>query len=309
MDVVTVDLSADDAAYSRRLCERLELGDVLRLTRTPFLPAPDDAAFLRSLKQSGKSYHKNIAYKPGLDRTTGLDGAENEAVVRMNEILGSYSRAALEFLARLLPEYASRWQVDYASFRPVEEEGRDLPLRHRNDLMHVDAFPTRPTNGGRILRMFTNLNPDRPRVWATAGSFEEIAERYARQAGLTRLTGPINSAQAVAGRAARLVGIKVPDRSPYDRFMLSFHHYLKTNEEFQSSGRRHTLEFGPGESWISFTDQVAHAVLAGQYALEQTCIVPYEAMILPDRSPVAVLERLAGRPLSGARAGAGDLRR
>jgi hypothetical protein len=303
MDVVRVDASREDPTYSRELCERLESGDVLRLANTPFQPSPDDAALLRSQKQTGKSFHKNIAYKPNRDRTTGLDGADSAVAERMNAILGAYSRGALQHLARLLRDYAGKWQVDYASFRPVEEEGRDLPLRHRNDLMHLDAFPTRPTNGGRILRMFTNLNPDRPRVWATSDSFEEIAGRYAGPAGLRRAGGSLFSAQAVFGRAARLIGLRVPDRSPYDTFMLGFHHYLKGNEEFQKTGRSHTIDFLPGESWIAFTDQVAHAVLSGQYALEQTCIVPYEAMVLPDRSPVAVLERLAGRPLRNARAG------
>ena len=64
-------------------------------------------------------------------------------------MLAAYSegRACLSWCA-YCPEYARSWRVDYASFRPVEEQGRELPLRHRNDLLHLDAFPTRPTHGG-----------------------------------------------------------------------------------------------------------------------------------------------------------------
>ena len=88
--------------------------------------------------------------------------------------------------------------MDYASFRPVEEEGRELPLRHRNDLLHLDAFPTRPTHGARILRAFTNLHPTKERVWATSEPFSALAERYAVPAGLKRVTGPLSLLQRSA---------------------------------------------------------------------------------------------------------------
>src|SRR5260221_266258 len=105
-------------------------------------------------------------------------------------ILAKYSKGAVASLSALFPQYASTWRVDYASFRPVEEQGRNLPLRHRNDLMHLDAFPTRPTHGGRILRLFTNLHPTRDRVWGTADSFEDLAQRYAVAAGLKGVVTP-----------------------------------------------------------------------------------------------------------------------
>jgi len=46
------------------------------------------------------------------------------------------------------------WKVDYASFRSIEERGRELPLTKRNDLLHVDAFPTRPVYGDLISALF-----------------------------------------------------------------------------------------------------------------------------------------------------------
>src|SRR5436305_11445178 len=90
-----------------------------------------------------------------------------------------YSRDVVEFLGKFLAPYEGRWQLDYASFRPQEEEGRDLPLRRRNDLLHTDAFPTRPTRGARILRFFNNIHPTRSRDWVVSDPFTVLASRYA----------------------------------------------------------------------------------------------------------------------------------
>ncbi|HEV2471754.1 MAG TPA: Kdo hydroxylase family protein, partial [Chthonomonadales bacterium] len=176
--------------------------------------------------------------------------------------------------------------------------GRPLPMSRRNDLLHLDAFPTRPTHGGRILRAFTNIHPSDDRIWATSEPFETLAEQFALPAGLSGVTSPIASARRSAAEVARKVGVKVPARSAYDEFMLHFHNYLKSNATFQQTGKKQSWAFAPGVTWISFTDQIAHAVLSGRYALEQTCIVPFSAMVQPDRAPLRVLERLAGRRLA-----------
>jgi hypothetical protein len=46
------------------------------------------------------------------------------------------------------------------------------------------------------------------------------------------------------------------------------------------------------------TDMVSHAVLSGQFALEQTVILARESLVAPDKAPIAILERIAGRPLA-----------
>jgi hypothetical protein len=46
-----------------------------------------------------------------------------------------------------------------------------------------------------------------------------------------------------------------------------------------------------------YTDTVPHAVLAGQYALEQTLLVSPDAMVEPQSSPLRVLEKMAGAEL------------
>ena len=138
----------------------------------------------------------------------------------------SYSESAVACAARLLPRYRQHWSLDYASLRPIEEAGRDLPLKKRNDLLHTDAFPTRPTRGGLILRIFWNLHPSRPRVWWTSDRFESQATRYAAAAGLGRIARHRPLAML------RRLGFPLAARSAYDEFMLAFHDYLKSKAEF-----------------------------------------------------------------------------
>jgi hypothetical protein len=46
-----------------------------------------------------------------------------------------------------------------------------------------------------------------------------------------------------------------------------------------------------------FTDCVAHAVISGQYAIEQTLLIPPQALTAPNAAPYRILENLAGRSL------------
>lgn len=202
-------------------------------------------------------------------------------------------------LSRLFARYGAGWKVDYASLRPFEEEGRKLSLHARNDLIHFDAFPTRPTQGDWIMRFFINLNSTRPRVWLTSDGFEALADRFAEEAGLLamgrRAASPAMRQLARVGRFARLLQFR---RSPYDVVMNRFHNFLKENEDFQKSCAKQRVEFPPQSSWIVFTDRVSHAVLSGQMAMEQAFIIPRCLMLYPEQAPAGILERLAGVSLT-----------
>ncbi len=154
----------------RTLCGELEIGNLLFMENTPFSIPMEDRELLLGRKQVSSVYHKNIAYRPGVDRITGLDASEQSEAEQLRRILRNYSQQAGEFLNRVLAPYANQWKLDYASFRPIEEKGRPARLHARNDLLHFDSFPTRPTNGSRILRVFTNLNPVQKRVWLTSAN-------------------------------------------------------------------------------------------------------------------------------------------
>jgi hypothetical protein len=274
--------------------EILERGDVVLFRETPFDMPAAEREFILSVRLNPE-FHKNIAYKPNADRISGVAKLEADAVARLHNALRNYSRRVVEFAAQALPRYQSRWRLDYASLRPVEERGRELPLKKRNDLLHTDAFPTRPTNGDMILRIFTNVNPSQPRVWITSDPFEALANRYAANAGLAAAARP----DPLFGirKAMGALGLPVIARSPYDRFMLGFHDYLKMNEAFQRDCPKYRFEFPPGATWMVFTDVVPHSVESGQFAMEQTMIVSHKSLADPRRAPIAILEKLAGRSL------------
>jgi hypothetical protein len=293
MPLVDVDALTGPDAESDRLARWLEEGRILLFRESPVSLSQSDRDFLLSRRQGGGRLHKNIAYRPAKDRVTGATGSR-EDVERLRRVLGGYSRSALEFLGRRFPRYAPSWHVDYASFRPIEEHGRRLAHTDRNDLMHVDAFPTRPTHGGRILRFFTNIS-DRSREWVSGGTFDSLAERFAARSGL--LDRALRRGPSASARLLRALGARRRLPSAYDAFMLGFHDFLKNNAEFQA-GPREPLSFPPGSSWMVLTDMVSHAVLSGQFALEQTLILSRRSLAAPEKAPIAILERLAGRPLA-----------
>jgi hypothetical protein len=271
-------------------CRCLEAGAILFLPELPVPLAEADCAFLLAQKQSTRAYHKNIAYRPGQDRLSAADAAPDDAE-RLRAVLRTFSRDAAVFVAEALSPYRAGLKLDYASFRPVEEEGRQMRLRARNDLLHVDSFPTRPTRGGRILRFFANINPSEPRVWHTTDGFEALAASF-------RDRMPPYRDGALKERLSR-VGLARP---AYDRWMLDFHNVLKEDADFQARCRKTRWSFPPGSAWMVFSDMVSHAVMSGRFALEQTFIVDLGAMVTPERAPIAVLRRLYGAKQAAAAA-------
>lgn len=300
MTVVAVPSGHPTPEESRAWCAQLEAGDILYFPETPVPLDAGDASFLLGQQQADSSLHKNIAYKPNLDRLSGFDTktANPAAVARLQQIMRGYSTAVVLFLTRFLAPYQQHWKLDYASFRPQEEQGRDLPLRRRNDLLHTDAFPTRPTYGARILRFFNNIHPSRTRDWIVSDPFAATVRQFAPQQIAPDPGSALSRLGKAAGRALGL-GAAIPSlkRSPYDDFMMRFHNFLKENPRFQADCPKYPFQFPPGSSWMVYTDTVPHAVLAGQYALEQTFLVRPEAMVRPEISPLKVLEAIAQRPL------------
>jgi 3-deoxy-D-manno-oct-2-ulosonic acid (Kdo) hydroxylase len=288
---------ADQSARGRWLCSQLEGGNILFFSRPPFAIPQDDREFLLGQTQTSSALHKNVAYRPAEDRITGLAKSENVEAGRLRLILKNYSQHAAQFLGELLPPYAGKWKLDFASFRPLEERGRPARLHARNDLPHFDSFPTRPTNGDRILRFFSNLNPSQNRIWNTSQTFAAIGPHFANSLGLPRPRSTNPLARSVRALASTL-GLPGAQRSPYDHFMHRCHNAMKEDTSFRETCPKQRWEFPPGSSWIVFTDCVSHAVLEGQYALEQTFLISRQAMVEPEKSPIAILERIARYPLS-----------
>ena len=292
MELITVgDRSPCDDYYLA-----LERGNILYFPRTPFDLPEEERELLRNTGLSSSSHHKNVAYRPAEDKVTGFDPAAVSDPEKLRGVMRSYSERALAFLWKLLPRYMEKARIDFASFRPQEEEGRDLPVKKRNDLLHVDAFPTRPTRGDMILRFFTNIHPAKSRVWMTSDPMGALAPRYAGDAGLAGIA--MQPHGSFKSRVLGAFGGVDARRSAYDRFMLGFHDYLKFNGEYQQSCAKYRFEFPPDSTWMVFTDVVPHAVLSGRYALEQTVIVARDSLAARENAPIEILQSLCGRPLA-----------
>jgi hypothetical protein len=113
---------------------------------------------------------------------------------------------------------------------------------------------------------------------------------------------PDSATKRTAKQLAQSTGLAglVPQwkRTPYDEFMMQLHNTMKEDSAFQASCNRENVEFGPGSSWMVYTETVPHAVLGGQYALEQTFLVDPAAMVTPESAPIAILEKMAGARLA-----------
>lgn len=283
-----------------RYCEELEAGNILFFPKCP-LPFPEEELqFLLKQRQTGSTNRKNIAYKPQSDTITNFVQSSKEQGQRLHEIMRNYSQRVSGFLKELLPPYASSWRLDYASFRPFEEKGRQLRTRARNDLLHVDAFPSRPMHGSRILRFFTNINPTESRHWITTSPFHDLAAQF----GGSSVPFPkgientfVTKALTQLKCSGRTLGLPLVLRSPYDVFMLNLHNFLKESSSFQTTCPKQHWDFPPHSCWMVYTDLVSHAATAGQYALEQTLIIPKEGMIDPEKAPLSTLEKLSQRQM------------
>ncbi len=276
--------------------ERLERGEVIYYPVCPFpLPEGADRAFLLEQRLGGR-VHKNISYDPHTGKVAGFHWDSQAQADRLRRLLAAFAWNATGWLARTLPRYARAWRLDRVSFRPEEEATRRLRLTARNDLLHVDAFPSRPTNGYRILRLFVNINVTEPRIWVTSDPFAKLLERFGAAVGLPTRQGP-GWSWILGERLLRLFTPGRSQRSVYDAFMLRFHDFLKAHDEFQERGPKRFWSVPPGSAWLVFTDTASHAALRGRYALEHSYFVAPETLALPHESPPALLERACGVPV------------
>ncbi|HVK13526.1 MAG TPA: Kdo hydroxylase family protein, partial [Gemmataceae bacterium] len=243
--------------------------------------------FLRAQDATGFG-HKDVSYDPATGRVVGLRGGE-DAAARVKSILTDASRLAGEWLRTALPDYAGDLTPDRVTLRTQEEATRSLRVTARNDLLHIDQFPTRPSYGRRVLRLSVNIHPDEPWVWATADRFPELLTRFAHLLRVPDLTDAAWRAETPT--VVRLLRRGRAGRSEYDFWMLRLHHYLKEDIAFQVRAARRLWTFPAGSAWLLFSDGVAHAQLRGRYLIDHTFFVPTGCLVAPDLAPLTLLEQ------------------
>ena len=284
------------------ISDSLERGSVVFFPESPVpIPSAEDLAFIRQ-ELPNLLRGKNISYHPEAGKIRGLEEINPELTARVKRILVDMSDNIAAFLGRNAPRLVENWTVGTCSFRPMQEQGRQLSAHASNELIHVDAGAYGATNGNRILRFFVNVNPTEDRVWATKGSFPELFKTHGQQAHLVDVgagsnfldKGPMDHARtSLINTLARAVPVlKVVDSSPYDRVMRKFHNYMKDTPAFQQQAEGHEeFRFPPYSAWMVFTDMVSHACLSGQYAFVHTSIVPLENCRLPEMAPMNILRQ------------------
>lgn len=273
-------------AMSETAVRALEDGSVLLFPRLAFAFDANEAPFLSpAILASGKNVSFDAA--SGALSRTRLD---RPAVDRLKALMRRFVEGSNALLASVVPAYQSALVGGRTSLRPVEVEGRPTSWRKDDTRLHVDSFPSAPVRDQRILRVFCNVNPTgKARTWRLGEPFERVARRFlpslsTRQWGREWLLRALHVTKSL--------------RSAYDHCMLQIHDRMKADLEYQKSADQRMYEFPAGCTWIMYSDQVSHAVLAGQHALEQTFYLPIGAMGDPSKSPLRTLERLTGRALT-----------
>jgi hypothetical protein len=273
-----------DDVLRGRARDALESGKVLYFPKLAFRVADDEQQFLSPSISSGRS--KNISFDHTTEKLQGtaVSGAEEQRLAAMIARFGDGA-------TRVVGDLLGYRKIERArtSYRPVEIEGRSYSPTNDDRLLHVDAFPSRPMRGRRILRFFSNVAPERSRNWKVGEPFEPFATRF-----LPRVHAPFPGQSWLFEK----LGVTHGKRSRYDEVMLSLHDVCKLDRDYQTNGPHEAVSFPPGTSWMVFTDQVLHAALGGAMALEQTFHFDIAEMAEPARSPLRVLERLSGQALA-----------
>lgn len=265
--------------------QSLERGAVLFLPQLSFVvDANENEIFSPAILSSSK----NTSFDPGTGRVGGTT-LTGPPLDRLRAVLGRFSDATYSLVRHLFPSYTGGIQRARASFRPAQIADRRSSWRKDDSRLHVDAFPASPVQGRRILRVFSNVNPaGEPRVWRVGGEFRDVASKFEPSLKLP-LPG--------SGTLLRLLHVTKSLRTPYDALMLQLHDRMKEDGEFQRGCEQESFAFPPGTTWLTFTDQVGHAAMSGQYQLEQTYLLPIDVMEDASLSPLRVLESLKGRAL------------
>ena len=272
-----------DAGLKARALSALESGAVLFFPNLAFVLSEAEKRFLDASVSDGKAKNISLDHTTGTMQASALTGEAARELAAMMERFGSLATGLVH---ELLP-YRN---VERArtSFRPVQVKDRHYSKISDDRLLHIDAFPSRPMRGRRILRYFANVAPQDSRRWYVGQPFEDFARAFLPRVG-PHLPGK--------SWLYDKLGVTRGRRSLYDELMLSLHDAGKLDDDFQKNSPHQSVEFPPGSCWLVFTDQVLHAALGGEFALEQTFHLDINEMAEPARAPVKVLERLSGRPL------------
>ena len=280
------DSSWGDDGATRGVEDVVEAGQVLAFPRLAFALGDAERRFLDPRWADVKA--KNVSVRWPSGELRGAIGAAAD-LQELRAMIVRFAERSEAFALRLFPHYRGHLRRGNTSFRPTDVAGRVRSWRQDDTRLHVDAFPSNPMQCTRLLRVFSNVNPDgMPRRWRVGEPFEAHAQRYFASIK-PALPG---SAWLMAG-----TGITKRRRTEYDHLMLQLHDRAKADADFQRTSPQARVDLAPGTTWVCYSDQVLHAAMGGQHMFEQTFQLDAPHLAHPASAPLAILERLAGRPL------------
>jgi len=288
LDVVRefADASWREDGPTRGVERVVESGRVLVFPRLAFALADAEKRFLDPRWTDGKT--KNISVRWPSGELRGAAGAAAD-LQALRAMIVRYAEQSEAFALRLFPHYRGRLRRGNTSFRPFDVAGRVRSWRQDDTRMHVDAFPSNPMQGTRLLRVFNNINPNgEPRRWRVGEPFEAHARRY---------LGTIGKPLPGSAWLLQMSGITKRRRTEYDHLMLQLHDRAKADATFQATSPQLGVDFAPGTTWVCYSDQVLHGALGGAHLMEQTFLLDVDDLQQPQTSPLRTLERLAKRRL------------
>jgi hypothetical protein len=136
----------------------LEAGKVLFFPRLEFTLNELEKQFLDPSWSDGKS--KNISYRGADTPLQGASGSDAD-IKALTEMVARFSQGAETLVHNLFPHYRGHLRKGFTSYRTAHVATRVTSWRKDDTRLHVDSFPSNPTGGLRLLRVFTQHQPQR----------------------------------------------------------------------------------------------------------------------------------------------------
>jgi hypothetical protein len=265
--------------------QAVEDGKVLFFPNLKFNLTVEEEKFLQPNSLDLKV--KSVKYNHANQKIWGFEDKTQNEIIK--NLMQRYNEFSINLIKNIFPFYQNSLEIGNTSFRPIEAEGRTQSKRHDDTRLHVDAFPSRPMAGKRLLRIFANINTEgKPRIWNVGEEFETVASRF-----IPKISPPI----PFSAYLMKMFKITKSIRTRYDHYMLNLHDKMKLDEEYQKNTQKETLELNAGSVWVCFSDKVSHAVISGRGLLEQTIYLEPTKMLDQSKSPFHILQKITKQKL------------
>src|SRR5436190_7334220 len=193
-------------SVQQQAIQSLENGNILYFPDLTFALTPDEQVFLSP--EFSDPNAKNISFQADSNKLWGVQHLNDAQHQQLKKMLGRFSQSSFDLIKGILPHYAKQLTLARTSYRPIQISGRITSYRKDDKRLHVDAFPSAPNQGKRILRVFCNINPHgEDRVWRIGEPFDNVANRF-----IPHIDKPFLGSAALL----RLLKITKSYRTPYD---------------------------------------------------------------------------------------------